>query len=285
MPMGDPKMFDPDGGFVSPEEKKARQEEAEKRVPELEEVVAQKESEIAEMVEAKKAENKEYVEYVEEQFRRTRDLERYKRQLVEAKKAVEYDEVTGLMMGKRFQLELKKVLVSMSKEHRAQPDLGAVLAIDLNGLKAVNDTFGHDAGDKIIIEFANVLLESVRMGDFVARTYSTGDEFQIFLRNADYRTAGYELAKRIIENSKKLRKSEAGADFLGFAMGVEGIKHDLSVNELVEKADLAEVAAKKSMKGIHHRSVLAFSNPDNPEEYKIADEDEILAYQEQTHSD
>ena len=72
----------------------------------------------------------------------------------------------------------------------------ALLFVDVDGLKAVNDKFGHNAGDKALAKIAALLVASVRKADFVARL--AGDEFGILLENADELNA-WKMALRVVE--------------------------------------------------------------------------------------
>lgn len=75
-------------------------------------------------------------------------------------------------------------------------DPAAMLFVDLDGLKWINDKFGHAAGDQALIQVARMLVTSVRKSDCVARI--GGDEFGILLERADERGA-WEMALRIVE--------------------------------------------------------------------------------------
>jgi diguanylate cyclase (GGDEF)-like protein len=75
-------------------------------------------------------------------------------------------------------------------------DPAAMLFVDLDGLKFINDKFGHAAGDQALIQVAQMLVASVRKSDCVARI--GGDEFGILLERADERGA-WEMALRIVE--------------------------------------------------------------------------------------
>lgn len=73
----------------------------------------------------------------------------------------------------------------------------AMLFVDVDGLKSINDTFGHKAGDDALIEVAQLLVASVRSTDCVARM--GGDEFGILLEHLDEQSA-WVMALRVVEN-------------------------------------------------------------------------------------
>jgi len=72
----------------------------------------------------------------------------------------------------------------------------AMLFVDLDGLKMINDTFGHRAGDEALIQVANLLASGVRHSDVVARI--GGDEFGILLEASD-EDAAHETASRLVD--------------------------------------------------------------------------------------
>jgi diguanylate cyclase (GGDEF)-like protein len=72
----------------------------------------------------------------------------------------------------------------------------AMLFVDVDGLKTINDEFGHVAGDKALVEVARLLVASVRKADFVGRL--AGDEFGILLEHADELSA-WQMALRVVE--------------------------------------------------------------------------------------
>jgi diguanylate cyclase (GGDEF)-like protein len=94
----------------------------------------------------------------------------------------DHDSLTGLLNRRRFRAELDQY-VSFSARYGGR---GAVMVIDIDGLKEVNDRLGHQAGDRLIRRVADVLRERVRATDLVARL--SGDEFAVLMPQTD--TAG-----------------------------------------------------------------------------------------------
>ena len=118
-----------------------------------------------------------------------------------------------------------RALESMIAQHERHDIPAAVLFVDLDGLKLVNDRFGHEGGDAALIHVARQLLTGVRTEDCVARV--GGDEFCILLDRADEASA--------IETAERLANMVAGDDFL-----LDGRPVPLSVAiglTLVERGD------------------------------------------------
>ncbi len=85
------------------------------------------------------------------------------------------DELTGLLNRRGFQMELKRVLASAER----YDEQGALVYIDLDGFKPINDTYGHAAGDEVLTRVAAIIEDNVRDTDFVGRM--GGDEFAVVL--------------------------------------------------------------------------------------------------------
>ena len=119
----------------------------------------------------------------------------------------------------------------------------ALLYVDLDGLKMINDSFGHNAGDKALIEVAELLVGGVRKSDVVARI--GGDEFGILLAHSDEPKA-HETATRLVDLI-------AGSDFthdgdalpLSVAIGVARITGEDRPEEVIARAD-EEMYRRKS---------------------------------------
>jgi len=118
----------------------------------------------------------------------------------------------------------------------------AMLFVDLDGLKMINDTFGHRAGDEALIQVANLLAKGVRHSDVVARI--GGDEFGILLEASDEGDA-HETATRLVDQICSCEFSHDGDPMpLSVAIGV-GMIDALDTAEVVmERADEAMYARK-----------------------------------------
>jgi len=102
------------------------------------------------------------------------------------------DTLISLPNRRGFMRELDRLVDRASRYgHRA-----AMLFVDLDGLKMINDTFGHGAGDEALIQVADLLSRGVRRSDVVARI--GGDEFGILIENADEQSA-HDTANRLAD--------------------------------------------------------------------------------------
>ena len=106
-------------------------------------------------------------------------LERAEKTEAELRYLADHDSLTGLLDRRRFRAELDQY-VSFTARYGGQ---GAVMIIDIDGLKEVNDRLGHHAGDNLIRRIADVLRERVRATDIVARL--SGDEFAVLMPQTD----------------------------------------------------------------------------------------------------
>jgi len=152
-----------------------------------------------------------------------------------------YDALTRLpnrnLLNDRFNL-----LLSQSKRINSKI---AVLFIDLDGFKKVNDDYGHNSGDLLLIEISKRLKESIRDSDTIARW--GGDEFIILLNNIDGTDSVNIFANRIIEDcSLPVKINNDSSVSISLSIGVS-MYPDNSDNkaQLLELADKAMYIAKK----------------------------------------
>jgi len=130
---------------------------------------------------------------------------------------------------------------------RRRPELLAVLMVDLDGFKQVNDSLGHDAGDRLLVEVAHRLVDCVREGDTVARM--GGDEFAVLLERADLEGPAV-VAQRIVYRLRAPIEIDGRSIVTEGSVGVAvGSPSMLSAEELLRNADLAMYVAKSRGKG------------------------------------
>jgi diguanylate cyclase (GGDEF)-like protein len=116
-------------------------------------------------------------------------------------------------------------------------DHGAMLFVDIDGLKGINDSRGHKAGDEALIRVSEMLVSGVRSGDCVARL--GGDEFGILLEHADEAIAN-ETAARLVERIAGCDFSHGGSPLpLSVAIGVGIIQADDDAEAVMARADEA----------------------------------------------
>ena len=139
-----------------------------------------------------------------------------------------HDEMTGLYNRRYFENEIKRLNSS-----RKLPI--TIMISDLDNLKYVNDNFGHQEGDNYIITAAQMIADSTREEDIVARI--GGDEFAFILPETDSRGAK-KIYQRIKEKQSKYLKQNNVIDIFSISIGYAvKNKKELSLEEIFKKAD------------------------------------------------
>jgi diguanylate cyclase (GGDEF)-like protein len=123
----------------------------------------------------------------------------------------------------------------------------AVLFIDLDGFKAVNDTHGHGAGDMVLKEMARRFGATVRGGELVGRM--GGDEFVVIAEGLEGTGDAAVLAQRLVEAAEEPLAYEKVTLFLSASIGVATSRGACTPMELLGEADLAVYQAKREGKG------------------------------------
>jgi len=169
------------------------------------------------------------------------DISERKAMLQHLKDMAEHDGLTGLYNRTYFQEELERVV---GRARRDPVQCAALLYIDLDNFKYVNDTLGHAAGDRLLLEISSILHKRLRKTDMLARL--GGDEFAVLLYNArhDVASAAAEALRRRLAEYAFRERGEA-VD-VGCSIGVAFVSADtVSAEEVLSQADLACYLAKR----------------------------------------
>lgn len=156
----------------------------------------------------------------------------------------EHDGLTGLLNRSAFLHALEAAAAGARR-----PGGGfAVLYLDLDGFKPINDRFGHAVGDQLLIWVAQQLTQVARGDDLVARL--GGDEFALLQRGVTDRDSAYRLAERLVHAIGQPTEIESHFIQIGVSVGIVVAPADaLDAEELLRKADSAMYLAKASGRG------------------------------------
>jgi diguanylate cyclase (GGDEF)-like protein len=158
-----------------------------------------------------------------------------------------HDILTGLpnraLLGDRLEHALAR---------RRSDNLIALLFVDIDDFKLVNDTFGHDVGDQVLEAAAQRIQALIRQGDTASRL--SGDEFGILLEDLSSLDAADATAARVVDAFKAPLQAGDRTIQLSVSVGVGLVADSLhSAEELIRNADFAMYAAKQSGKGQYRR--------------------------------
>ncbi len=155
------------------------------------------------------------------------------------------DALTGLANRRLFLERLTHVLDRLRGRSIRRV---AVLFMDLDNFKLLNDRHGHPAGDEVLRAIGERLREAIRPGDTAARL--GGDEFAILLEEVDGQAEAVAVAERLLESVSQPIAVVDGAPRLGTSIGIalSGVAGD-SADEMLRDADIAMYAAKDAGRG------------------------------------
>ena len=173
------------------------------------------------------------------------ERKRYEEQL---RHLADHDPLTGLFNRRRFADELDREAANGRRHGVAT----AVLVVDVDHLKDVNDTYGHAAGDEVLTAVSRLLSERTRGTDIVARL--GGDEFGVVLPRSDGRAA-QALASSLLEDMRRLAFPVTSAQpvIVTLSIGVRAVEPDesLTADELIVEAGIAMYEAKEHGRDRH----------------------------------
>ena len=155
-----------------------------------------------------------------------------------------YDELTALPNRVNFRDEIERLLAISHSAER----LSALLFVDLDQFKQVNDTLGHPCGDQLLCAVADRLREMLRPEDFVARF--GGDEFVVFQQNILSNEDAAGLARRIVDRLSERYKIDNHLVEIGASVGIAMTSPaGISADTLLKNADMALYRAKADGRG------------------------------------
>lgn len=159
------------------------------------------------------------------------------------RKMAYYDHLTGLANKKMFIDDVNSIIA----EHRGQQYSMAVLYLDLDSFKMINDTLGHAQGDELLKQVSERLISTVRMNDPIARV--GGDEFLVMVQdNADERSVGL-IASRLNDAFRRQFDLDGNEVYITVSIGIAVYPADGEDAEtLIMNADIAMNKAKEKGK-------------------------------------
>lgn len=172
------------------------------------------------------------------------DITNMRRSATDNTKLATYDSLTGLL--NRFRMS--KLLEATLSAFKLQKRACAIMLIDLDRFKQVNDTLGHPAGDALLKQVAERLVKAVGDREKISRL--GGDEFQIILQDVDDRGALGDMADKIIKALSYPYSVDGSRCIIGASIGIAVSPFDGQASEeLIRNADLALYAAKGGGRG------------------------------------
>jgi diguanylate cyclase (GGDEF)-like protein len=187
-------------------------------------------------------------------------LEQARKTEAELRYIADHDSLTGLLDRRRFRAELD-TYVSFTGRYGGQ---GAVMIIDIDGLKAINDSLGHHAGDNLIRHVAAIMRERVRTTDIVARL--SGDEFAVLMPQSDTAGAlqlGEDLRAQVAESAAAGLDMEQATISVGITMF--GGERGIGAEAVLAAADQAMYRAKEEGRN----QIALFQDPTEPQRQQL----------------
>ncbi len=173
-----------------------------------------------------------------------KDITSVRQRDLDASRLAKFDTLTGLANRHSMEKRLSTTLIAYQAAKRSC----ALMMLDLDRFKQVNDTLGHPAGDELLKQVAQRLKTIIGEQGIIGRL--GGDEFQIMLPDVDDRGKLGDLAHRVIQMVSQPYSIDGSRAIIGTSIGVAIAPYDgLEAGELVSAADLALYAAKGGGRG------------------------------------
>ena len=161
----------------------------------------------------------------------------------EIEKRAYFDELTDLPNKTLYRDRVNLALANAIRNE----EVVAILFVDLDNFKAVNDTMGHDAGDELLVKVSKRMSKCLRKSDTLSRL--SGDEFSIVMPNIKSIENSINISKRIIRQLQKKYNIKGKTFFTSSSIGISYYPHDgKTFDKLLKNADTAMYSAKKAGK-------------------------------------
>lgn len=171
-----------------------------------------------------------------------RDLDQSRERIAFLERLADQDALAPIANRRAFVRELSRIMAFGERYNSA----ASIIYFDVNGLKPINDTYGHPAGDAVLMKVADVLVENVRESDVVGRL--GGDEFGVILSQADEATAA-EKARMLVQKIESEPLDWQGHQIpIHVSYGVYTFRGGDSAGEALAAADRAMYAHKQTRK-------------------------------------
>ena len=171
-----------------------------------------------------------------------RDRDQLRKILLSAEQSARTDPLTGLANSRAFYERLREEIPRLQRSDTAV----AVVYLDIDNFKRINDRHGHSTGDDVLKEIAHELRGTTRAGDLVARL--GGDEFAIALWDTVLPDAR-EMARRIVHAVDRVSLSYPGTG-LGASIGIAMLEGHSSIDDAIRAADAAMYETKAARKRV-----------------------------------
>ena len=173
-----------------------------------------------------------------------KDISEIRKAREELKHMATHDSLTGLANRMRFNAFMTEAVARSRRLNNAS----SLLYLDLDGFKAVNDTYGHPMGDFLLQELARRLTSTVRETDFIARL--GGDEFAVVIEALSDRTEPQLVGKKIMDALKMPFKRDGIEATVGVSIGISFFAPEsMDIEVVSQHADSGMYRAKQGGKG------------------------------------
>ncbi len=181
-----------------------------------------------------------YVGYIQDITAQKKTKYLLEQQTKKLKYQAHHDTLTDLPNRTLFKDRLSQAILSAKRNH----EKFALLFIDLDQFKKINDTLGHDVGDDVLIEAANRLQSAIREEDTLARL--GGDEFCIIIKNVQNIRGASTVAQKIVDSMQEAIEISTHTLYVTSSIGISIYPDDATVdNDLIKHADVAMYRAKE----------------------------------------